>query len=701
MKVVTAAAALDSGEFEPDTVLNADSPKEISGVAARELRRRELRRHRHDHGADQLGQHLLGPGRRAARHRDDGRVHGALRLLRRPRARLPRRRRWRRAGSTPSGELVEDDFDVGRVAIGQGGEEGQVLATAMQMAEVAATVANDGTLMKPTFLQEAKDPDGRVIEELGDGDEQDEVISEETAAQLTEMMTNVTEEGTASRPERRRGRVRRQDRHRRDRRRGEHQPALVHQLRARRGPADRGRGDDRALHRAASAARSPGPIATQVMEGLLELMALEQGQRIGDRYTLVGRLGGGGMADVWLADDAMLGRRVALKFLHERFAQDAQFVERFRREAQAAAGLQHPNVVGVYDRGETDGRHWIAMEYVEGASLKDLIDRGLTVGEAVEIIRQVLAGHQVRARARDHPPRPQAAERARRPRGPRPGRRLRHRPRRRLGDHPDRLGARHRAVPLARAGPGPGDERDLRPLLDRRDALRGAHRPGPVRGRHAGRGRAEADLRAAAAALASSTRRCRRRSTPSSCGRSPRTRRTASSRRTSSSPRSTRPRSIPPAAPALAAAVAEAPPEDERTPWWKRRWVIALAVLALLLAGVAAFALTRPSTAKVPNVLERPGRGRPGEDRGGRLRGRPAAGSDLQPGRHRHRAGPAGGRGGRGGLDRDPHRQPGPDGEGARRRRRARGGGREADRGGAAAASEPGQAPRGRSRPGG
>ena len=84
-------------------------------------------------------------------------------------------------------------------------------------------------------------------------------------------------------------------------------------------------------------------------------MALEAGQRIGDRYMLVARLGGGGMADVWLADDEMLGRRVALKFLHERFAQDAQFVERFRREAQAAAGLQHPNVVGVYrprrDRG--------------------------------------------------------------------------------------------------------------------------------------------------------------------------------------------------------------------------------------------------------------------------------------------------------------------------------------------------------------
>jgi serine/threonine protein kinase len=121
-------------------------------------------------------------------------------------------------------------------------------------------------------------------------------------------------------------------------------------------------------------------------------MALQPGQPIGDRYTLVGRLGGGGMADVWLADDNMLGRRVALKFLHERFAQDASFVERFRREAHAAAGLQHPNVVGVYDRGETDGRYWIAMEYVEGASLKDLIARGLTVGESVEIVRQVLAG---------------------------------------------------------------------------------------------------------------------------------------------------------------------------------------------------------------------------------------------------------------------------------------------------------------------
>jgi serine/threonine-protein kinase len=121
-------------------------------------------------------------------------------------------------------------------------------------------------------------------------------------------------------------------------------------------------------------------------------MRLEGGAVVGGRYELQRRLGSGGMADVWLATDQMLNRPVALKFLHERFAQDAQFVERFRREAEAAAGLQHANVVGVFDRGDADGRHWIAMEYVEGAALKDLIARGLTVGEAVEIVRQILVG---------------------------------------------------------------------------------------------------------------------------------------------------------------------------------------------------------------------------------------------------------------------------------------------------------------------
>jgi len=119
---------------------------------------------------------------------------------------------------------------------------------------------------------------------------------------------------------------------------------------------------------------------------------LVAGLEIGTRYRLVRRVGSGGMADVWSADDQMLGRQVALKFLHERFAADEQFVERFRREAQSAAGLQHPNIVSVYDRGEHEGRYFIAMEYVQGASLKDLIERGLSPAEAVEIVRQVLIG---------------------------------------------------------------------------------------------------------------------------------------------------------------------------------------------------------------------------------------------------------------------------------------------------------------------
>ena len=72
------------------------------------------------------------------------------------------------------------------------------------------------------------------------------------------------------------------------------------------------------------------------------------------------------MADVWLAEDTHLQRRVALKVLHRRFAQDREFVERFRREAESAAGLQHPNIVAVFDRGEVEGTYYIAMQYLEG-----------------------------------------------------------------------------------------------------------------------------------------------------------------------------------------------------------------------------------------------------------------------------------------------------------------------------------------------
>jgi serine/threonine-protein kinase len=99
------------------------------------------------------------------------------------------------------------------------------------------------------------------------------------------------------------------------------------------------------------------------------------------------------MADVYLAEDQELGRRVAVKILHERYANDDQFVERFRREATHAAGLSHPNIVSIYDRGETNGSYFIVMEYVEGRTLKDLIrSRGpCPIPIAIAYTRQILA----------------------------------------------------------------------------------------------------------------------------------------------------------------------------------------------------------------------------------------------------------------------------------------------------------------------
>jgi eukaryotic-like serine/threonine-protein kinase len=91
------------------------------------------------------------------------------------------------------------------------------------------------------------------------------------------------------------------------------------------------------------------------------------------RYRILERIGSGGMADVYCAEDTHLGRRVAIKVLHRRFAQDQEFVERFRREAKSAAGLSHPNVVGVFDRGEHEGTYYIAMEFLEGRPLKDIV----------------------------------------------------------------------------------------------------------------------------------------------------------------------------------------------------------------------------------------------------------------------------------------------------------------------------------------
>jgi eukaryotic-like serine/threonine-protein kinase len=113
---------------------------------------------------------------------------------------------------------------------------------------------------------------------------------------------------------------------------------------------------------------------------------------IDSRYRVLEKIGAGGMADVYCAEDTHLGRKVAVKLLHSRFAQDQEFVERFRREASSAAGLQHPNVVGVYDRGEFDDTYYIAMEYCEGESLKQMVVREapLDPARAIAITKQIL-----------------------------------------------------------------------------------------------------------------------------------------------------------------------------------------------------------------------------------------------------------------------------------------------------------------------
>jgi serine/threonine-protein kinase len=110
------------------------------------------------------------------------------------------------------------------------------------------------------------------------------------------------------------------------------------------------------------------------------------------RYRILRKLGSGGMANVYLAEDEELGRRVAIKILNERYAGDDLFIERFRREAKSAAGLSHPNIVSIYDRGEAEGTYYIAMEVIEGRSLKELImtHGALPVDTAIGYAKQLL-----------------------------------------------------------------------------------------------------------------------------------------------------------------------------------------------------------------------------------------------------------------------------------------------------------------------
>ena len=249
-KVVTATAALDTGKITPDTIIDGSSPRTISGAPLSNFGGT-------DFGPITVTDALTNSvntvfaqiGERVGRstlveymerygfyedpkldYPDDEMIASGVRNAR--------------------GDLVGPDggFDVGRVAIGQGGLEGEIRATPIQMAEVAATVANGGRLMKPRLTDRVVKKDGRVSERV-EPDLQSQVMKESTAKSLTEMMGQVVKEGTGTAGRARGHRRGGQERHGRGGRQPRVHPALVHRLRPDRRPEDGGGGDPRAHHR--------------------------------------------------------------------------------------------------------------------------------------------------------------------------------------------------------------------------------------------------------------------------------------------------------------------------------------------------------------------------------------------------------------------------------------------------------------------
>ena len=121
---------------------------------------------------------------------------------------------------------------------------------------------------------------------------------------------------------------------------------------------------------------------------------LSKGQKINGRYEIIKSIGEGGMANVYLAWDVILNRQVAVKVLRGDLAGDDKFIRRFQREAKSVSDLSHPNIVEVYDVGEEEGQHYIVMEYIDGRTLKQLIQKrgALTVPEVVDIMVQLTDG---------------------------------------------------------------------------------------------------------------------------------------------------------------------------------------------------------------------------------------------------------------------------------------------------------------------
>ncbi len=243
-------------------------------------------------------------------------------------------------------------------------------------------------------------------------------------------------------------------------------------------------------------------------------MAQKSAKVFSDRYEIVRRIARGGMAEVFLARDLLLDRPVALKILFPELSTDRNFVERFRREAQAAANLSHPNIVSIYDWGEEDGTYFIVMEFVDGRPLSQLIRYRGPTGTGPGGRHRLGGGGRagLRPPQRRDPPRREAGQRAARRGRQREGHRLRDRPgHQRPGQpHPDRNrdGDGHLLQP--RTGAGVRRRQPQRRVLARRRALRDGHRPAAVQRREPGVGRVPPRERSAQPASQDQRQRARR-----------------------------------------------------------------------------------------------------------------------------------------------------------------------------------------------
>ncbi len=250
---------------------------------------------------------------------------------------------------------------------------------------------------------------------------------------------------------------------------------------------------------------------------------------LNQRYELQRRVGRGGMADVFLARDQLLDRPVALKVLFPEFAQDPAFVERFRREAQAAANLNHPNIVSVYDWGEAAGTYYIVMEYIDGRSLADVLrtegrvrpDRAIDATIAVALA--LASAHTSGVIHRDIKPANILITRDGQVKVADFGiaRALNTAHEQDLTQAGSVMGTASYFSP--EQAQGHALDAAQRPLLARHRALRDAHREAAVHGREPGRDRVQAGARGSRCRRARSCRRRRRVSRASRCSCSRRT----------------------------------------------------------------------------------------------------------------------------------------------------------------------------------